>query len=86
MVAVYPLLYLVDDATDWSWSPVLPGITVLAIAWMALPFLLAEFINRRWRRLEADRKAAKLNRYYLGARGALLSAALWFFVWISLGA
>src|SRR5688572_30634630 len=62
VLALFPFLFILDEAVELPLSPVLPGLVVLFVILVALPFLLTEVRVRRYRRKDAEwqvRHAAK---------------------------
>lgn len=86
VVALFPLLFVLDENTDASFSPVLPGILALALLWAVGPFIVVEALHRKWRSIDEGRQAAKVNKLLLGGKRFLLLASIWFVSWLALGA
>jgi hypothetical protein len=82
---LFPLLFLLDETYDFAFSPVLPGVVVLGLTWMVLPFILTELVNRRWRTLDEQRQNAKLNKWSGGGRTALIGGVIWWVSWLAWG-
>lgn len=86
VVAVFPLVFIIDEAVDLAFSPVLPGIVALAVLVVLLPFGVMEL---RWRRLA---KANAQKRHDTALRGrqtanaAFVVAVAWLLIWLALGA
>ncbi len=86
VVAVFPLVFIIDEAVDLAFSPVLPSILALALLVILLPFGVMEL---RWRRL-AKKNAQKRHDTALrgrqSANAAFVVAIVWFLLWLALGA
>ncbi len=86
VVALFPFVFIVDEAVETSLSPVLPGVIVLVVLVIGLPFLVNEVAVRRLRRLSIERRPAIVLRYQTSARLATVVAVTWFLAWLALGA
>jgi hypothetical protein len=85
VLALFPFLFILDEAVELPLSPVLPGLVVLFVLLVALPFLLTEARVRRYRRKDAEwqvRHAAKAAR---SSRSAMVAALVWVLVWFAVG-
>ncbi|HLF16760.1 MAG TPA: hypothetical protein VI796_04935 [Candidatus Thermoplasmatota archaeon] len=86
VVALFPLLFILDERTDLSFSPVLPGLLALALLIVLLPFGLAELFSRRARHRPAETRERQGFRNVQWAGIALVAALLVFLAWLALGA
>lgn len=84
-IALFPVLLILDELYDYAFSPVLPGLIVLAIIWAGFPYLhmelLARFSKRpadTMRRNERARRHESRSRYGLGV------AVAWVLLWLVL--
>ena len=83
VIALFPALFLLDQHVGWPVSPVLPGLAVLALLVVLLPFGVAEVIGRRARRTkDAQRLQARQHRLDVTTKVFLGLAWLWFMVWL----
>lgn len=85
VLAAFPLLFILDDAVGMPVSPVLPGLAVLFLVLIGLPFLLVEVRSRRFRRKDADWQEKQALRAVGMSRAALGVAAVWLLVWFAVG-
>ena len=83
VLALFPVVFIVDDVVETSLSPVLPGMVVLVLLILGLPFLLAEVSSRRYRRKDLDWQGKRAVRSAHNARSALVLAAVWVVVWFA---
>ncbi len=85
VVALFPLLFILDKRTDAAFSPVLPGLVTLVALILAVPFLLTELFGRLHRKKEPtvrERKAVQLDQWGNLAR---IMAFLVFLAWLAWG-
>lgn len=85
VLALFPFLFILDEAVELPLSPVLPGLVFLFVLLVALPFLVTEVRVRRYRRKDAEwqvRHAAKAAR---SSRSAMVAALVWVLVWFAVG-
>jgi hypothetical protein len=85
VLALFPFLFILDEAVELPLSPVLPGLVALFALLIVLPFLLTEVRVRRYRRKDAAwqvRHAAKSAR---SSRSAMVAALVWVLVWFAVG-
>lgn len=85
VLALFPFLFILDEAVELPLSPVLPGLLVLFVLLVALPFPLTEVRVRRYRRKDAEwqvRHAAKSART---SRSWMVAALVWVLVWFAVG-
>ena len=85
VLALFPFLFILDEAVELPLSPVLPGLVALFVLLIVLPFLLTEMRVRRYRRKDAEwqvRHAAKSAR---SSRSAMVAALVWVLVWFAVG-
>ena len=85
VLALFPVLFILDEAVELPLSPVLPGLVALFALLVGLPFLLVEARVRRYRRKDAEwqvRRAAKALR---ASRSALVAALVWVLAWFAVG-
>ncbi len=85
VLALFPVLFIVDASVHLPVSPVLPGLVVLLLLILALPFVLAEAGNRRFRRKPLDWQARKASRAAKAGRTAMIVAAVWVAAWFAVG-
>lgn len=86
VLAAFPLLFVVDQAIETRLSPVLPGLAVLLVLLLGLPFALTELQARRFRRRDLLWQDRRSRRYQQSSRYALGLAAVWLVAWFALGA
>lgn len=85
MLAAFPFLFIVDSRVESDLSPVLPGVAVLAVIGIMLPFILLELWQIRWRKKdEAHQERAALRRRMV-SRVALVLASIWLAGWLAWG-
>jgi hypothetical protein len=85
VLAAFPFLFMVDDGVAFPLSPVLPGLAILAVVIVILPFLLVEVRSRRYRRKDAHWQEVHALRAVGVARAALGLAAVWLLAWFMVG-
>jgi hypothetical protein len=87
VVALFPFLFIVDRVVATRLSPVLPGLAVLLLAILVLPFALMEVSLWRFRRKERDLgwQSRKAARSVHNARTALVIALVWLGLWFAVG-
>ncbi|MEK6976331.1 MAG: hypothetical protein AABY18_08325 [Candidatus Thermoplasmatota archaeon] len=85
VLALFPVLFLADDAFDFPVSPVLPGLAVLLLLLLGLPFLLVELRARRYRRKGLDWQLKHALKAVGVARAAMTVAAIWLLLWFMVG-
>lgn len=85
VLALFPALFILDEAGDFPVSPVLPGLIGLAILIVLLPFILVELRVRRFRRKDLDWQAQRAVKAVGVSRTALGLAAVWVLVWFAVG-
>jgi hypothetical protein len=85
VLALFPFLFLVDGVVDLPVSPVLPGLALLFLLIVGLPFALVELASRRYRRKGADWQEAHALKAVNVSRGALSLAAVWLLLWFAVG-
>lgn len=85
VLAAFPFLFIVDRAGRFPVSPVLPGLAVLLLAIVALPFLIVEVRARRFRRRDLEWQAGKAARALQASNTALIVAAVWCIAWFAVG-
>ena len=81
----FPLLFILDRIVEIRLSPVLPGLAVLLLLILGLPFLLVELAARRYRRKEMDWQERHALRAAQGGRTAVIVAAVWVGLWFAFG-
>jgi hypothetical protein len=84
VVALFPFIFLFDEALELSFSPVLPAIILLIVAMIVLPFALVEWRARTLHRRKKDH-AVHLARAGQSSWAALGVAFVWLLLWLSLG-
>lgn len=85
VLALFPFLFILDEALDLPLSPVIPGLVVLVLLIVVLPFLLVELRARRFRRKDPDWQAKRALKAVGVSRAALGIAAVWVLVWFAVG-
>ena len=85
VLALFPFLFIVDNAVELPLSPVLPGLVALLLLILGLPFALAELWTRRYRRKPMDWQTRKAARTAKAGRTAMIVAALWVGAWFAVG-
>jgi hypothetical protein len=85
VLALFPFLFILDEAAEFPLSPVLPGLVVLVVLIIVLPFLLVELRARRFRRKDPDWQAKTALKAVGVSRAALAIAAVWVLVWFAVG-
>ncbi len=85
VIAAFPLIFILDESQTGS-SPVLPGLAILALILILLPLGLTEVAGRRVARGDARHTEIRLIRLESFAKVALVSASIWFLLWLALGA
>jgi uncharacterized membrane protein len=83
VLAAFPFLFLVDKWVHWPVSPVLPGLVLLALLIVLLPFGLVELSARRYRRRDLEWQARRAARSIQVARAAVAIAAIWLVAWFA---
>lgn len=79
-VALFPLLFILDERYDYAFSPVLPGIGALLLLWLVVPFAVME-ARLRWSKESDPRRVQRqdrISKYILGG------AFAWFLLWLVL--
>lgn len=84
VIALFPFIFLFDEALQLSFSPVLPAIIVLIVLLIAVPFGLVELRARRMRKHEKDH-AVRIARSGQSSWALLGLSIAWFLLWLSLG-
>ena len=85
VLAAFPLLFIVDGLVDLPLSPVLPGLAVLLLLILGLPFLLLELASRRYRKRGPEWQALHALRAANRSRAAAGLAAVWLLLWFMVG-
>jgi hypothetical protein len=85
VLALFPVLFILDEAVDLPLSPVLPGLVVLVVLILVLPFILVELRVRRYRNKDPEWQARSALRAVGVSRAALGIAAVWVLVWFAVG-
>ncbi|MEA3137102.1 MAG: hypothetical protein QOJ26_1137 [Thermoplasmata archaeon] len=85
VLALFPFLFILDEAVELPLSPVLPGLVVLALLLVGLPFLLVEWRSRRYRGKDADWQARRAAKAARNSRSAMVLALVWLVVWFAVG-
>lgn len=86
VVALFPVVFIVDQRVETALSPVLPGLVVLTLLIILLPLALWEVSARLTRRRGTDRRRFKAERFQQAGRTAFVVALVWFGLWLALGA
>jgi hypothetical protein len=83
-IAAFPALFLLDQMSSWSTSPILPGLLLIVVVWVFAPFVAFEAIQRARPNPPTNQMAmarkTKVSRIFIGI------AALWFILWLAVGA
>lgn len=85
VLALFPVLFILDEAGQFPVSPVLPGLVVLAVLIVALPFILVELRARRYYRKDMEWQVRRAAKAIGVSRTALGIAAAWVLVWFAVG-
>ena len=85
VLALFPFLFIVDRVVETRLSPVLPGLAVLLLLILALPFLLIELANRRYRRKDPAWQERHALQATNRGRTAVIVAAVWVGLWFAVG-
>ena len=85
VLALFPFLFILDEAVELPVSPVLPGLVVLVLLILVLPFALVEVRARRFRRKDPEWQARAALKAVGVSRAALGIAAVWLLVWFAVG-
>lgn len=85
VLALFPFLFIIDGVVALRLSPVLPGLAVLLLLILGLPFLLVELASRRYRRKDLDWQATHALRAAQNGRTAVVVAAVWVGLWFAFG-
>lgn len=85
VVALFPLIFILDEAVAFGFSPVLPGMLVLALLLVVLPFPIMEWSQHRERRGGHAGAAVRLHRQQATSRFVAGAAWAWFGLWFVLG-
>lgn len=74
-IAGFPFLFIIDALYDGSFSPVLPGLIVLILIWVGVPYAHYEAI----RQAPTEDRA---SRYDLRSKYLLGAAVGWLLLWL----
>ena len=85
VLALFPFLFILDGAVELPLSPVLPGLVVLFVLLVTLPFLLTELRVRRYRRKDAEWQVRHASKAARSSRSAMIAALVWVLVWFAVG-
>ena len=85
VLALFPFLFILDHAVELPLSPVLPGLALLLVLLVGLPFLLVESRSRRYRRKDADWQARHAAKAVRVSRSAAIAALVWLVAWFAVG-
>jgi hypothetical protein len=85
VLALFPFLFILDEAVELPLSPVLPGLALLLLLFIGLPFLLVESLARRYRRKDATWQGRRALKAVNVSRSALVAALVWLLVWFAVG-
>jgi hypothetical protein len=85
VLALFPFLFILDDIVELRMSPVLPGLTLLFLLILGLPFGLMEIRGRRYLRKDADWQEKNALKAVGVARAAFTVAAVWLLLWFMVG-
>jgi hypothetical protein len=86
VLALFPFLFIVDELVELPLSPVLPGLVVLFLLFLILPFAFVEVRARRFRRKDADWQARRALKAVNLSRSVMVAALVWVVVWFAVGA
>lgn len=84
-VAAFPFLFIVDHAIETRLSPVLPGLALLALIIIGLPFPIVERLAKKYRKHDAKWQARNSARHLQWARAASGVALVWLGLWFAVG-
>lgn len=85
VLALFPVLFIVDRSVETRLSPVLPGLAGLLLLLLLLPFVLMEVAARRHRGKDLAWRTRKAARSAQNACSALVAAAVWVGLWFAVG-
>ena len=85
VLALFPFLFMVDQVVELPVSPVLPGLALLFLLLLGLPFGLMELRGRRYLRKDADWQEKHALKAVGVARAACTLAAVWLLLWFMVG-
>lgn len=85
VLAVFPFLFILDEASTFPVSPVLPGLVVLVLLLIGLPILIVEVRARRFRRKDDAWQQKRALKAVGLSRAAMTVAAVWVLVWFAVG-
>jgi hypothetical protein len=85
VLALFPLLFIIDEVVELPLSPVLPGLVFLFILLVGLPFVLVEVRSRRYRRKDAEWQARHAAKAVRTSRSAMVAALIWLIAWFAVG-
>lgn len=85
VLALFPFLFIVDDVVELPLSPVLPGLAVLFLLVIGLPFALMEASTRRYVRKDVAWQQKHAVKAVGVARAAVAVAAAWLLLWFMVG-
>lgn len=85
VVALFPILFIVDERVELPLSPVLPGLAMLFLLILGLPFLLMEVAGRRYRRKDREWQAKHSDRFRRNGRTAIIVALVFLGLWFAVG-
>lgn len=86
-IAGLPVVFILDQAVDWDFSPVLPGALVLILIAVLGPFALMEWsLHRRKKQTKDSLERTRLaEKKKARGRTALVVAVVWALLWLSVG-
>ncbi len=85
VLAAFPFLFIWDALSAFPVSPVLPGLALLLLLIVGLPFALVELASRRYRRKDAGWQEKHALQAVNRSRAALGLAAVWLAGWFMVG-
>ena len=85
VLALFPFLFILDESAELPLSPVLPGLVVLVLLIIGLPFALVELRARHYRNKDPEWQAKRALKAVGVSRAALGIAAVWVLVWFAVG-
>lgn len=75
-LACFPFLFIMDAWWDPAFSPVIPGLIVVALIWVAGPLGAMELWSRKPIRREREQRRHARSKYMLG------TSAAWLLLWL----
>ena len=85
VIFLFPVLFILDESVDLPLSPVIPGLALLFLLILGLPFLIMEVWARRYRRKETDWQVEHAERLKRNGRTALVVSLVVLGLWFAVG-